>query len=319
MSREVLERALASALAAGVEHFIWHGGEPLLAGLNFFQQAIAMQEKHNCSGRMIRNSVQSNGIALNEEWLNFFQKHEFRISISLDGPSHDRHRRNPLGQGSLQQVLNSISRLQDQQLPFGVLAVITHKMSVSPQDFFAFFADLGLEGFQVSPCAWSPELAVSPEEYADFSLGIFAAWLKSGLLQMQVGPLEQIAATFLGQPPSLCWMAGTCSKFVGIEPDGSVWPCCDRVLPSQKYCWGNVLKENLADILKNNKAEQFRTKDQRCQEQHCLSCQWHFVCKGGCAYQRILHGGTADEPDPFCNGYKKIFANLATRIDELLG
>lgn len=319
MSKAVLERAVSAGLTAGSDpvHFIWHGGEPLLAGLDFFRQAVEMQRDLNRTGKRVKNSVQTNGTLLNEEWIEFFRRNTFSISISLDGPSvcHDRYRRYSSGKGSFHKVLNSIHRLQEQHVPFGVLAVITRNMPVSPQEFFAFFVDLGIAGFQLSPCAWPPEQAVTPDEYADLSLGIFAAWFNSGLPQMRVGPLEQMTAAFLGQPPSLCWMAGTCSGFVGIEPDGNVWPCCDRMLPD-RYCLGNILEQELSVLLKGRRAEKFRAAEQG--KDHCLSCQWSFVCKGGCVHHRILHGGAANAPDPFCSGYQKIFTGISERIDGIL-
>lgn len=318
MSKAVLERAVSAALAVGSDpvHFIWHGGEPLLAGVDFFQQAVAMQEKDNHSGRAVRNSVQTNGTLLNDQWIEFFRQNEFSISISLDGPEHchNRHRRHPGGQGSYHQVLNSIRRLQTHQMNFGVLAVVTRNMEATPQEFFDFFVDQGIKGFQVSPCAWPTELAVSPEEYADFVAGVFDTWLNSDMPEMRVGPLENIAAALLGQPPALCWMAGTCSGFVRIEPDGKVWPCCDRTLPSGEYCWGNILEQDLPVMLRSPQAEKFRAAENKCRQTSCVDCQWSFACKGGCAHHRILHHGI----DPFCSGYQSIFNSLADRMDEIL-
>jgi len=317
MEEEVLRSTIATALSAGPEsvHFIWHGGEPLLAGLDFFERAVHMQQEQNRHGKTIKNSVQTNGTHLNEKWIAFFKRHRFKISISLDGPNHNRYRHYLSGKGSYHRVLSSIQNLQAHHINYGVVAVITPRMKTTPQAFFDFFVAQSIDGFQISPCSWPAEIAISPDEYADFAIGLFEAWLEP---QIRIGPFEDIIASLMGEPPRLCWMAGTCSMFVGIEPNGDVWPCCERTLPSEHYRWGNILEANLPAIMQNRQAQEFRAAEQKCQQSHCMNCQWTFLCRGGCVHHRIIQGGAVDALDPLCRGYQKIFAHIAGRIDEIL-
>ena len=56
--------------------FAWHGGEPLLAGLEFFHEAIKLQNKYG-KGRKILNTLQTNGTLLNDEFCKFFRDNNF--------------------------------------------------------------------------------------------------------------------------------------------------------------------------------------------------------------------------------------------------
>ena len=70
MSDELLETYIKQYIE-GVSQdnvtFCWHGGEPLLAGLPFFRKAMELQAKY-AGGKVIENTLQTNGLLLNEEW-----------------------------------------------------------------------------------------------------------------------------------------------------------------------------------------------------------------------------------------------------------
>jgi len=51
--------------------FAWHGGEPMLLGLDYFRKIVALQRKHQAPGRQIINGIQTNGTLLDEEWCRF--------------------------------------------------------------------------------------------------------------------------------------------------------------------------------------------------------------------------------------------------------
>ena len=97
MSPEVLEAYILQTLRAHGRNaeveFSWHGGEPTLAGLDFFRRAVELERLHG-AGRRIRNTLQTNGILLDDPWCRFFRDHRFLVGVSLDGPRalHDRYR-----------------------------------------------------------------------------------------------------------------------------------------------------------------------------------------------------------------------------------
>ena len=61
--------------------FAWQGGEPTLMGIEFFRKAVELQDKYRPSGMTIRNSLQTNGTIINDEWATFFKQNNFLIGI----------------------------------------------------------------------------------------------------------------------------------------------------------------------------------------------------------------------------------------------
>ena len=103
MSEELLETYIRQYIQGASQQtisFCWHGGEPLMAGLPFFRKAMELQRKY-AGDKVIENTLQTNGILVNEEWCSFFRDNNFLIGLSLDGPEdiHDAFRRD-CGAGS---------------------------------------------------------------------------------------------------------------------------------------------------------------------------------------------------------------------------
>jgi uncharacterized protein len=92
---------------------ILHGGEPLLAGRDLIAELVAATRKAAGSQVDIDVSVQTNGVGLNEPYLDLFDELGVQISVSLDGAAeaHDRHRRFASGRGSHKAVAGGLERL----------------------------------------------------------------------------------------------------------------------------------------------------------------------------------------------------------------
>ena len=113
MPEEYLERYIRQYIEAQPEGipvtFTWHGGEALLRPLSFYQRAIQLQEKYG-KGRLIENTLQTNGLLLSQAWCQFFREHEWLIGISLDGTKemHDRYRRTVSGLPTFERVMRGV-------------------------------------------------------------------------------------------------------------------------------------------------------------------------------------------------------------------
>ena len=130
MSEAVLEESIRQIIdmhgkRATIE-FAWHGGEPLLAGRPFYEQALLLQKKHG-AGRHMVNSIQTNATLLDEAWGRFLARHAFAVGVSVDGPIqvHDRYRRDAQGGGSLAAALRGVRVLQRQGLAFSTITVLS--------------------------------------------------------------------------------------------------------------------------------------------------------------------------------------------------
>ncbi|HWI15152.1 MAG TPA: radical SAM protein, partial [Burkholderiales bacterium] len=90
----LLDRTIREFMAAskGTVGFAWQGGEPLLAGLPFFETVVSLQAQHAPPNTAIGNAIQTNGTLLSDAWARFFRQYSFLVGVSIDGPKdiHDR-------------------------------------------------------------------------------------------------------------------------------------------------------------------------------------------------------------------------------------
>ena len=130
-------------------YFTWQGGEPTLAGLDFFRKVIHYQQRY-AGQKRIFNALQTNGILLNNEWCAFLKEHEFLVGISIDGPQelHDRYRRSNSGNGTFAKVIAAIERLKSYQVEFNTLTVINNVNVHYPLEVYHFLKSIGSKHMQ---------------------------------------------------------------------------------------------------------------------------------------------------------------------------
>ncbi|NSW56578.1 MAG: radical SAM protein [Armatimonadetes bacterium] len=315
MSEELLERIISQvmALSPGKASFSFHGGEPLLAGIDFFRLAVALQTKYRRPGQQISNSVQSNGTLLNREWGRFFAENGFRVGVSIDGPPevHDANRVDSAGRGSIARLLEGIAAVQEEGVQVSAIAVVTCPPAAAPGDLFRLMTRLGIRKWRANPCR-APETVSCFGQYIE---DLFDAWACDGG-GAQIGIIDDVMRALLGYSPQTCALGGSCANFPGFEPDGTVSPCCEMSL-EPRFHFGNILSDDLVDILNSPVAEAF-WRARADGDAACGECDWWDYCHGGCTYHRIQASGCPGGVDYLCEAYKDVFTRLARKVDAAL-
>ncbi len=153
MSDEVLEeftRQYIDAQNVPQVTFGWQGGEPTLMGLDFFRKAVELQRKYAPPGMDVRNSLQTNGVLLNEEWCEFLRDNSFLVGLSLDGPKdlHDANRVDKGGKPTFDRVLRALKLMQRMGVEHNVLCLVNSLNSQRPRDVYRFYRDQGVQFIQ---------------------------------------------------------------------------------------------------------------------------------------------------------------------------
>ena len=104
MRPDTLERLVSGYLAYSfpVSTFAFQGGEPTLAGIDFFRRLVSLQQRYGRPGQTVGNSIQTNGVLLDGAWCDLLRQYNFLVGLSIDGPEdvHDAYRVDKRGQGS---------------------------------------------------------------------------------------------------------------------------------------------------------------------------------------------------------------------------
>jgi len=332
MSEATLESIIRDTLiqATSEMNFIWHGGEPTLAGIDFLRQGMAFQKRHNSRGVPISNSIQTNGTLLNQGWMEFFREFNFSVGVSLDGPEdvHDYYRVGKQYQGSYKDVVTGIELLKQNDIPFGVITVITDQSKVRARDIFHAFRGLGIKTFDAHP-SFGMHLQgdrgpLHPKDYSRFAIELFETWLASGEEGIRILLFDDIVRAMLGQSIKTCYFAGSCSRIMGFEPNGDATPCT-RPFDRVRYTFGNMQKQTLTTILESPKFVTFKDEDLRSQI-NSHDCPWFHMCHNGCPQHRAKAGRQdVSGANLYCQcqsgiegGHAVIWDHVTRRINRIL-
>ena len=146
MSDEVLEEYIRQTIGAHritEVTFAWQGGEPTILGIDFFKKALDLQKKYCRQGMVIHNTIQTNGVLLDDEWCKFFKKNRFLVGISIDGPQalHDTCRTDGAGKGSFDRVMQGLALLKKHKVEFNILCTVNAVNGNHPLEVYRFFRD----------------------------------------------------------------------------------------------------------------------------------------------------------------------------------
>lgn len=309
--------------------FTWQGGEPTLAGISFYENALLLQRKYAGDKRII-NSIQTNGVLIDEKWAEFLAKHNFLVGLSVDGPSwlHDRYRKTRNHHSVFDKVVRAVNLLRKYHVNVNILTVINNITAKYPQEIYRFLTRELKAGFVqfipaveqrpvnvkygelLYPQALSgssvTEWSVSGEQWGKFITGVFDLWVREDVGRVYVQIFDSALAAWLGEKPSLCVMQTSCGFGLVVEQNGDVYSCDHYVYP--EYRLGNLRRESLAKMAAGRQQRKFGLAKTEVSSE-CMRCEWRFACHGGCPKHRIHKSGERWH-NHLCAGYKAIFSHF---------
>ncbi|MGB8648383.1 MAG: radical SAM protein [Anaerolineae bacterium] len=321
MSNTVLERSIREYLAISDPKplFIWHGGEPLLAGKEFFEKVIDLQKQYKHDGQDIANGIQTNGFLLDEEWVSFLAQNKFDVGISLDGPQsiHDRNRLTNDGVGSYQQVMRGVEELKRANVNFGVLSVVTRDSVDHPDEIYDFFKQHAIKSFDLLALMdKTSDRAITLKEFGDFMIRMFDRWMEDNDPSVHIRYFDNQLRGILRGKPSLCYFAGKCTNFMSVDTDGDVYPC-DNLASFQELKLGNILLTSLPKILSSVPYEEF-VSAVNAPNPECQNCEFLAACHSGCTYDRYVRRGKISDKSSYCGAQKRIFSHIQAHVRQLI-
>lgn len=319
MDDEILEALIRDYLATGISLgiFAWQGGEPTLMGLDFFRRAVALQEQYAQDGQQISNSLQTNGLLLDEAWCAFLRDTRFLVGISCDGPQalHDTFRLDVAGGGTWQRVMKALTLCQKQHVNVNVLALVHRVTADHAVEILDFFVQAGVTHVQFIPCvegagraAWA-DYAVTAEQYGRFLCDLFDHWLALGPTRISIRDFDSMLHYCQTGCHTICSFHRSCENYLVIEHQGDVYPCDFYVRSDLKL--GRVPQDRLIDLVRGTEKRAFARRKQQLAGL-CLGCAYLDICRGGCVKDRDDR-----RQNVLCAAYKQFFAYAWPRMQQL--
>lgn len=303
--------------------FDWHGGEPLLLGLDYFKKIVELQNRFKAN-KQIFNTIQTNATILNGDFAKFFKDNNFLVGISIDGPQdiHDRYRKDKGDNPTFVRVMNGIDLLHRYNVDFNTLTTISKAGEGRGLEVYQFMKSIGSHFMQFMPVleyvnpydnsivspdeknsvltSWS----VNPLEYGKFMCDIFDYWVKHDVGNYFVNLFDSTLANYCGLNPGTCVYSETCGSNAVVEHNGDVYPCDHFVYPQYKI--GNLNDSSLQEIMSSDKITRFGIDKRNSLPMKCLKCKYFTVCHGECPKHRFGDSGL----NSLCEGLYYFYSHV---------
>ncbi|HEX2394372.1 MAG TPA: anaerobic sulfatase maturase [Bacteroidales bacterium] len=320
---EVILKQQIEATTEPVIIFSWHGGEPLLAGIDFYKKAVSLQKKLCPAEKKIINGIQTNGTLLTAGWCEFLAEEHFVVGISLDGPErlHDRYRKRKDGTGTFRKVIDGFDLLVIHGLEPEILCVVNSINSGYPAEVYGFFKQLGATYLTFIPLVERSGntvsgLSVQPEAFGKFLCSIFDEWLVHDVGNIKVQIFEEALRTAFNQDHTLCIFKPVCGGVPVIEHNGDFYSCDHYV--NHENLIGNIRTSTIAGMLDGQRQRAFGRLKHDSLPSYCRECEVVDMCNGECPKNRFSI--TVDgKPglNYLCMGYKRFFNHCRPFVDEV--
>lgn len=280
--------------------FVWQGGEPMMAGLEFYQAAVSYQQKYKRKGMSVTNAIQTNATLITDRWLRFLKANNFHVGISIDGtaPVHDSQRIYYSGKPSHEKVIDGYKRLKSANILTNILCVV-HDGNVSyGRELYTYFTStLGAKQLQFLPVVGTQ--SIDADLWGVFLVEVFDAWQQKGLGTVSIQLFDASYARIVQGIETFCVHAHECGNQLAAERNGDIFSC-DHFVDSKHHI-GNIHSSNFATMLSRVNHQDF-VEASTSQDIACRSCEIKGLCQGGCPKHRDQHG-----KNKLCSGYYHFF------------
>ncbi len=301
----------------------FQGGEPTLMGLDFFVRAAAMARAMARPGQRVELSLQSNGLLLDEAWVDFLRSEAVLVGLSIDGPEamHDAFRVDRAGRGSHARVERAARLLIEGGVDVNAMVCVTAANAERPLEVYRYLTGLGFRHIQhipvVEPGPPVSPRTVDPGAWGRFLIATFDHWARHDVGRVFFPTFESALAAWLGLEPAMCVFRETCGDALALEHNGDLYSCDHFVNP--KHLLGNLLEGRLTDMVSSAAQRSFGAAKAELPGL-CQRCEVRFACRGECPKNRFL---ITPEGEPglnwLCEGYKAFFTHIDRPMRLLAG
>ena len=319
MTEEIIDVLTGRAFDAASKSisFMFQGGEPTLAGLDYFRYFVEQVNKLNKDNKNkleINYAVQTNGINISEELAIFFKKNNFLVGLSLDGvkETNDYLRVGKDGEGTFGRVIKTSELFDRLKIDYNILTVVNSHMARHIEKIYNFYKRRGFDYLQFIPCLeplrdnpgsvtetdkFTP-YGLTPEIYEKFLVNLFTLWygdFRNGRY-ISIRFFDNLVRVASGEAGEQCGTLGFCSGQFVVESDGSVYPCDFYCVDNWKL--GNISDMTFEELHNSPNMRKFRETsvyNNYNGDNKCKSCKVFYLCRGGCRRDR----------DEFRDGFAK--------------
>jgi uncharacterized protein len=319
---QLLQRIEEHVARYGLVEFpiVLHGGEPLLWGVeNFHRFAEACEAISSRTGCEIPVSVTTNGVLIDDEWLDCFEARNISVAISLDGPAHihDIHRRTFQGSGTHAAVERAARMLVSRDIGLSALAVCNP--AYPPEQYVEFFAACGIVNYDIMiPDATVDE---TPPSIASFYNGLFDLWLKANRSKptANIRIISDMITALLGNNAPTEGVGHKPVELCTVMTDGAVEAHDVLRIAGNGFTHTTFnIFEHAIDEVRNEACWQAARDASINLCETCRQCKFMNACGGGYLPHRFSKKNGYDNPSVYCGDLYGMFEHAQSVLERHL-
>ena len=330
--KNMVHKIAAVNQPSGSTTFIWHGGEPLLLGLDFYKRAIEVEQ--SIPDHKFKNDIQTNGTLLTPQYLDFFAENSFHIGMSLDGIAATHNFSRPYGTGrpSFEDTFAAVLEVKKRKLGGGVICILNRNTEPHLEEIYGFFkaneinAKMNVQ-LPAGAALHHRDLALTPVQAGRALNRLFDLWFNDNSQPViDIEPFTDIMGNIGGyrntvsktEYPVVCLFRNKCAySFISVAPDGGVFPC-GRFSDEPGFYMGNINTNSMEEILASAPRQLFVQRATQVIES-CKPCDYRPICNSGCPDNALMTSGDMLKKDGFCAMYKLMFIHIEEALRKELG
>ncbi len=294
--------------------FIWHGGEPLTLPMSFYKSVVEMQERHfgKNNGRC-GNTVQTNGTLVNRRFMAYCKEKHINVGVSYEGLYNGVLRKSDPSK--------ALDLLSAKENKYSVSATICAETALRQRELYDYFkknnTNLSLSPVISAGCARGNGTVPDADEFIRGSIEAFDVWFHDSEANVPLIPHYLYILNYLGDPTlSDCAHTSCLTKWLCVNPDGSVYPCA-KACPREFYM-GNVNEvSNIKELFQSEGFKRVLIGSIKRREK-CAQCSMYRYCNGGCSMDAYHECGIENIGGDSCRIFKEVFTHIAGEVQAVL-
>lgn len=311
-------------------HVTFHGGEPLLAPPEAFDEAARMLRSAAPARTIMQFAVQTNATLLTEKYLKTFRRNAINVGVSLDGgqKENDLHRVTRAGGPSYEMAAKNVSAMvQDaryEKLFTGILAVI----DVQNDPLETYYGLLKFRPPQIDfllphgnwsspPAGLETPFGRKDAPYGQWLNTIFDEWFPDHTSSVRIRIFDSLIHLLTGGRSGFEAVGGAESNLVVVETDGSY-----EMVDTLKATPGSVAKTGL-HVRRNSlqEAQDYMARKQRTlgalsMAEVCKQCPIVRQCGGGYLPHRYENGNKFNRETVYCQDMQRLVPHVFGGLNE---
>lgn len=325
--RQSLDVVTSSGLLGDELTIIWHSGEPLVLGTEYYRKCFEVIQDVCRTNTKIKLCFQTNGVLIDNDWCQLFKEYNVQVGVSIDGPRyiHDQYRVNRSGAGTHVDVERGLDYLREYEIPLRTISVLTSTSLLYVDELFFYFHELGVEecGFNIEEIEGVNKRStiiesgnVEERVYHFFKRFDYLNKIHSGGIRIR--ELENVKNSILASKSNGIaseWCRTMESKelaILTIDVDGNYSTFSPElhgiVLPGiGRYVFGNVFDNPLEAISNNTNYRIVKEEVSSGIEQCRTQCEYHKLCGYGSPSNKYFENGSMNSSfTKYCALHKQV-------------